>query len=250
MMTVRALAGRHEFADAVHLQRMIWGWDDLDILPVRFFVVASDIGGQILGAFDDHFLCGFCVAIPGVREGGRAYLHSHMLGVLPEYRDSGAGRALKLAQREDALARGFDLVEWTFDPLEIKNAYLNIEKLGAIARRYTVNQYGITTSPLQGALPTDRLVAEWWLKSRRVEAVLKGGCRPEFDARVSIPVPAEIYQWKANAATRRQAGEVQARNRATFQGAFESGFAVLGYERDQQGSGSFLLGSWDENWMY
>ena len=81
-------------------------------------------------------------------------------------------------QREDALARGFELIEWTFDPLEIKNAYLNIEKLGAIARRYTVNQYGITSSPLQGGLPTDRLVAEWWLKSKRVESLLQTGTKP------------------------------------------------------------------------
>src|ERR1700722_9084930 len=166
MMTVRALTGRHEFADVVNLQRMIWGWEDLDILPVRFFVVASDIGGQILGAFDDNFLCGFCVAIPGVRPGPRPYLHSHMLGVLPEYRDSGAGRMLKLAQREDALARGFNLVEWTFDPLEIKNAYFNVEKLGAIVRSYVPNMYGIRTSMLDGDLPTDRCIAEWWIEEQ------------------------------------------------------------------------------------
>src|SRR5208282_17563 len=99
---------------------------------------------------------------------------------------------MKLYQREDALARGFELMEWTFDPLEIKNAYLNIEKLGAIARRYNVNQYGITSSPLQGALPSDRLVAEWWMKSRRVEKVLAEGHRPAFQADVRIDVPAEI----------------------------------------------------------
>ena len=83
-----------------------------------------------------------------------------MLGVRAEFRDCGVGRRLKLAQREDALTRGIDLIEWTFDPLEIKNAYLNIEKLGAIARRYNVDQYGSSASPLQGGLPTDRLIAE------------------------------------------------------------------------------------------
>ena len=98
-----------------------------------------------------------------------AYLHSHMLAVRKQYRNGGLGRRIKLFQREEALRHGFELIEWTFDPLEIKNAYLNIEKLGAIARRYTINQYGITTSPLQGGLPTDRLIAEWWLKSKRVE---------------------------------------------------------------------------------
>ena len=99
------------------------------------------------------------------------YLHSHMLGVKSEYRNTGLGRRLKLFQREDAIAHGYDLMEWTFDPLEIKNAYFNLERLGAIARRYNINQYGITTSPLQGFLPTDRLVAEWWLKSERVDRI-------------------------------------------------------------------------------
>src|SRR6266446_6786681 len=97
-----------------------------------------------------------------------------MLGVRKEHRNSGLGRRLKLLQREDALSRGIELIEWTFDPLEIKNSYLNIEKLGAIARRYNINQYGMTSSPLQGGLPSDRLVAEWWLKSKRVDSILKG----------------------------------------------------------------------------
>ena len=132
------------------------------------FVVAEKIGGQVIGAFDDGKLVAFALSVPGSR-GGHSYLHSQMLAVRSEYRNAGLGRQIKLFQREDALARGFELIEWTFDPLEIKNAYLNIERLGAIARRYSVNQYGITSSPLQGGLPSDRLVAEWWLKSKRVE---------------------------------------------------------------------------------
>src|SRR6478672_3196989 len=128
-------------------------------------------------------MVGFALAWPGYRS-GHCYLHSQMVGVRKQYRDGGLGQQLKLAQRDDALARGFELMEWTFDPLEIKNAYLNIEKLGAIARRYQVNQYGLTTSPLQGGLPSDRLIAEWWMKSRRVTAVLNGGRRPDFEPRV------------------------------------------------------------------
>ena len=116
-------------------------------------------------------MVGFALAVPGVR-GGHPYLHSHMLAVRKDYRNGGLGRRIKLYQREEAITRGFELIEWTFDPLEIKNAYLNIEKLGAIVRRYTINQYGITTSPLQGGLPTDRLIAEWWLKSKRVETLV------------------------------------------------------------------------------
>ena len=144
---------------------------DAELVPVRIFVLANKIGGHVIGAFDENVLVSFALALPGIRN-GHTYLHSQMLAVRQQYRDAGLGRRMKLFQREDALARGFELMEWTFDPLEIKNAYLNIEKLGAIARRYNVNQYGITSSPLQGGLPSDRLVAEWWMQSRRVGRVL------------------------------------------------------------------------------
>jgi len=166
------------------------------------------------------------------------------------YRNSGLGRRLKLFQRDDALARGFELMEWTFDPLEIKNAYLNIEKLGAIVRRYTVNQYGITSSPLQGGLPTDRLIAEWWLKSKRVETLLRKGTNRPFQTAKTISVPAQVYDWKASPETRNLALEVQNRNRAEFLEAFAMGVAVLGYERDREGNGKFLLGNWEEKWSY
>jgi predicted GNAT superfamily acetyltransferase len=153
-------------------------------------------------------------------------------------------------QREDALARGIELIEWTFDPLEIKNAYLNIEKLGAISRRYNINQYGITSSPLQGGLPSDRLIAEWWLQSKRVETLLRTAKNPPAAAQSSIEVPAQIYDWKAAAETRGQAQQVQERNREQFLRAFAHGLAVLGYERDPEGNGRFLLGCWDEKWSY
>ena len=89
-------------------------------------------------------------------------------------------------------------MEWTFDPLEIKNAYFNLERLGAIARRYNVNQYGITYSPLQGSLPTDRLVAEWWMKSRRVATVLSSRSAYRYWSNSVSEVPHEIYEWKAD----------------------------------------------------
>ncbi len=148
------------------------------------------------------------------------------------------------------MTRGFDLIEWTFDPLEIKNAYLNIEKLGAIARRYTINQYGITTSPLQGGLPTDRLIAEWWLKSRRVENVVARRLVSAAGDQQAILVPAPIYEWKASSDTRARAKDVQDHNREQFLCGFADGLAVLGYERDDEGNGKFLLGNWDEDWSY
>jgi predicted GNAT superfamily acetyltransferase len=202
-----------------------------------------------MGAFDGNEMVGFALSVPGTRS-GHIYLHSHMLAVRKEHRNGGLGRRLKLLQREDALARGIELIEWTFDPLEIKNSYLNIEKLGAIARRYNINQYGITSSPLQGGLPSDRLIAEWWLKSRRVETLLATGKNPAFHQRAAVEVPAAIYEWKAAADTRSKAQNVQGCNRDQFLPAFDTGLAVLGYERDAEGNGRFLLGNWDEKWSY
>jgi predicted GNAT superfamily acetyltransferase len=254
---IRKCEALEEMQACFELQKRVWGFADADLIPVRMFVVASKIGGQVIGAFAEtdnqtdggSSLVGFALAIPGMRN-GHPYLHSQMLAVNQQYRNAGLGRRLKLYQREDALARGFDLMEWTFDPLEIKNAYLNIEKLGAIARRYNVNQYGITSSPLQGGLPTDRLVAEWWMKSKHVEAVLAEVVRPKFESYEHIDVSAEIYVWKATEAMRTQALAILMNNRERFTSAFAKGLSVLGYERDDRGNGRFLLTEWDEAWRY
>jgi len=235
-----------ELKPCVALQKEVWNFSDYDLIPLRLFVVAEKIGGQVIGAFEAGELVGFAMSIPGARD-GKAYLHSHMLAVREKRRNSGIGQRLKLFQREDALTRGFDLIEWTFDPLEIKNAWLNIEKLGAIARRYNLNQYGISSSPLQGGLPTDRLVAEWWLRSERVESLLKTGSHIALKPEMTVAVPAEIYAWKSAAQHRHKAEQVQARNREQFLDAFSRGLAVLGYERDAIGNGTFLLGKWDDN---
>jgi predicted GNAT superfamily acetyltransferase len=213
------------------------------------FVVSQKIGGQIMGAFAGGELIGFALSIPGSR-GGRAYLHSHMLAVRESWRNHGVGRRLKLAQRDDGIQRGFELIEWTFDPLEIKNAHLNLVRLGAIARRYSVNHYGYSSSPLQGGLPTDRLIAEWWLKSERVVNLLERKQSPEFHVEKRIGVPAQIYAWKATAANRQKAADVQTRNREEFLAAFSEGLVVLNYERDAQDNGAFLLGRWNEIWSY
>ena len=246
---IRKCTGLDELRACVALQKEVWNFSDIELVPLRMFVVGEKIGGQVVGAFQGNDLVGFAFAIPGVRA-GHSYLYSHMLAVRKKYRDAGLGRRLKLFQRDDALARGFELMEWTFDPLEIKNAYLNLEKLGAIARRYNVNQYGITSSPLQGGLPSDRLVAEWWLKSQRVETLLSTGIRPNLQVCKKISVPAQIYDWKAQPESRDRARDVQNRNREQFLEAFSEGMAVLGYERDSQGNGKFLLCKWDEKWLY
>ncbi len=247
-IVIRRCNGLEELRASVALQKEVWNFTDEEMVPLRMFVVAEKVGGQVMGAFDGADMVGFALSVPGTRS-GHVYLHSHMLAVRQKYRNSGLGRRLKLLQREDALSRGIELIEWTFDPLEIKNAYLNIEKLGAIARRYNINQYGITTSPLQGGLPSDRLIAEWWLKSRRVENVLASR-RNTFSATRTVEVPAAIYEWKTAAETRGKAKQVQETNREAFLKAFADGLSVVAYERDAQGNGKFLLGRWDEDWSY
>ena len=245
---IRPLTKFEEFDRCVALQDEVWGYEPADRMTQKVFLLASRIGGQVLGAFAGDTLAGYAMSLPGVRN-GHAYLHSHHLGVLEEFRDLGVGRRLKLAQRDDALARGFELMEWTFDPLEIKNAYLNVAKLGAIIRRYKRDFYGPSSSPLQGGLPTDRVYAEWWLRSDRVQRILAGE-RPEVEVDKAVEVPHEIYDWKASAMHRDAARHLQSRNAQALENAFANGLAVLGYERTEQGDGRFLLSKWNEQHAY
>ena len=253
-MTIETLVLRNcteldEFRACVALQQEVWGFSDAELVPLRIFSLAPKIGGQVVGAWEGETLIGYAMAIPGSCY-GHPYLHSHMVAVKESYRNTGLGRRIKLFQREDAIAHGYELMEWTFDPLEIKNSYFNLERLGAIAGRYNVNQYGITNSPLQGFLPTDRLVAEWWMKSRRVDTVLSTGHHPPVQEEERVEVPAEIYAWKADPASRGKAVNVQKRNRELLQNAFSRGLSCLGYARDADGNGCFHLGRWDEEWSY
>jgi len=171
-----AIRNCHELADfhnCVALQREIWGEEPLEVEPATMFVVAAHTGGQVIGAFAGETLVGFVLAVAGVRD-GQPYLHSHMAGVREDYRDQGLGRKLKLFQRAEALGRGITLIEWTFDPLEVRNAHFNLNRLGAFCRKYMPNLYGVTTSPLHRGLRTDRLLAEWHLEEPGVIAMADG----------------------------------------------------------------------------
>ncbi len=242
MIEARSLTAHEEFREALRLQQQIWGFADVELLPVRLFVVATKIGGQVFGAFDGGRMVGFCLSIPGLKAGGRTYLHSHMLGVVAEYRDRGVGRMLKLAQREEALARGVDLIEWTFDPLEIKNAWFNMERLGAVVRRFVLNQYGVTSSHLHGGLPTDRCVAEWWLASPRAEAIVAGRPFPRTAVEARIEVPATIETLRTTEPQR--AREIQKAVSDQFQEHLGRGLAVIGVERSAE-AGTYLIGRWE-----
>ncbi len=188
---IRKCTALPDFHRCVEIQRAVWGESDLETEPYTTFVVANQTGGQVLGAFDGPTMVGFTMALVGVR-GSTPYLHSHMTGVVPEYRDRKIGRALKLFQREEALSRDIRLIEWTFDPLETRNAHFNLNRLGAIVRIYIPNFYGVTTSPLHRNLPTDRLLAEWHLDSARVIAAINNLTPDPTEAPATIHIPSFV----------------------------------------------------------
>jgi len=240
-ISVRQCTSLEDFNACVALQREIWREQDLEVEPATMFVVASHTGGQVLGAFDGPSPVGFTLALASLRNGA-PYLHSHMTGVHPSYRDRGVGRALKLFQRDEALSRDIRLIEWTFDPLEMRNAHFNLNRLGAICRRYLPNLYGITTSPLHRGLATDRLVAEWYLDSPRVMAALNGELVPTAAA-CSVEISASLEGWKSSDLLRVQS--IQSDMGAKFAEAFAKGYAAVNVSKTTAGS-AYQLAPWSE----
>jgi predicted GNAT superfamily acetyltransferase len=242
-----------EYEECVRLEHAVWG--DSMVVPSAMFVVAHHTGGHVIGAFDADSrgpsgspkMVGFCLGFVGSRPARpsevsakaahRVFIHSHMAAVLPDYRDRGVGRRLKLFQRRDALKRGIDLIEWTFDPLELKNAHFNLVRLGAIARRIHHDFYGVTESPLHAGLPTDRLIAEWWLDSERVRSILADNPLPSRGPVQHVPFPANLAEIKKDRAA---AASIQATAREQFQRCFAKGYVVTGVET-RGGSTNYML---------
>jgi predicted GNAT superfamily acetyltransferase len=223
-MTIRPLTEMSEYQRCVELQREAWGVADIDVIPVRMFVTQNRIGGLVLGSFDNDKMVAFLNAMPGIRD-GMPYWYSQMLGVAKDYWNVGIGSQLKLAQRDHARLRGIRLIEWTYDPLESRNAHLNIHKLGAIVRRYYINVYGATTSQLQQGLESDRVIAEWWIDEPRVK--LEGEIRRVF-------IPADIQSLKKQSL--KSAQDVQQRVREQFLKNLADDFFVAGFERTDEWS--------------
>ena len=235
---VRVLGEHDEFRNTLSVQSGVWRFSEVDQVPPRILSVAKYIGGLILGAYDGDQMIGFSFALPGAKRDGSAYWHSHMTGVLNGYQGRGIGRLIKLKQREEALAAGVERIEWFFDPLEIRNAHFNIEKLGVIVERFLPNQYGITSSPLHGGMPTDRLVADWQLSSVRVKAILNGKSRPDMGVEKTVEIPVEIAELRPRDPEKAKA--IQTRVREQFQQYLGEGLAVMGYRRSRAG-GAFEL---------
>ena len=158
---IRDLKTIDDFRRVVDLEHAVWGYtDSADTVTVPVFIFTVKRGATLIGAFDaDDRMVGFAYAVVGMKD-GRPMLWSHMTGVLPDYR-GGLGYRLKLEQRARALAQGYELIEWTFDPMQAMNAHLNFAKLGGVVEEYAENFYGESTSALHRGTPTDRLIVSW-----------------------------------------------------------------------------------------
>ena len=184
-LVTRPLERIEEFRSAEELQRRVWGFVDVEVVPLHTLLAASKNGGLALGAFrhDDaatEELVGLAFGFAGRDALGPKH-HSHIVGVVPETQGRGVGAALKLSQREQARAQGFDRITWTYDPLMAGNARFNLGRLGAVASRYLVDVYGEIRDELNRGLPTDRLVVDWWLADAKASARAAGRpcARPE-----------------------------------------------------------------------
>ncbi|MEO8336849.1 MAG: hypothetical protein ABI664_17835 [bacterium] len=155
---IRPVSSLQEFRACVDLQAEVWGQQYTDSVPASLLQVATYVGGVVLGAFTPtDELVGFLFGLTGIDDGDIVHW-SHLLGVRNSARDLGVGRLLKEAQRAELKLRGVKQMSWTFDPLVAKNAYLNLNRLGARVVEYVPNMYGTTTSPLHYGIPTDRLI--------------------------------------------------------------------------------------------
>ena len=172
-MQIRSLSDFEDYEKCVVLQHQVWGFNDRDLLPARYIKVTHMHGGSVLGAFEGERLIGFAFAQLALHE-KRLALYSNILAVHPDCRNQGIGAQLKLAQRQEALQRGIQVMTWAYDPLQARNAYLNLNKLGAVVRKYMRDVYGSSSSSsMHSGLGTDRVLAEWWLDSPRVRTLIE-----------------------------------------------------------------------------
>src|SRR5919204_4694116 len=181
---IRRASGRADYDACVLLQKAVWGLADLEVTSAIQLIATVYAGGSLhLAETAAGEPVGFVYAFAALR-GGVPHLHSDMLAVLPDYQSRGAGARLKWAQREEALSRGLGLITWTFDPMQARNAHLNLRRLGAAATEFLPDFYGITTSALHHGMATDRLLVRWELNSLRVKDRLRDPVPPRDE-----PIP-------------------------------------------------------------
>ena len=271
-MEIRPLETLADMRAVEDLQRAVWGDNESEIVPLHMLTTVAHNGGVLLGAWDAEAekLAGFVFGFLGTdqeepRRIAAANLKhcSHMLGVLPEYRNSGVGYRLKLAQRESVMDQGVRLITWTYDPVESRNAHLNIARLGCVCHTYRREVYGEMQDALNKGLPSDRFQVEWWITSQRVKqklnshrsslpldsftsagavilnpTTLTAGGLPQPADRPATPeavfalveIPADFQTLKATDLG--LAREWKLQTRAIFESAFAEGYLVTDFVRE------------------
>lgn len=238
---VRQCVTIDEFEACVQLQREVFKEPDIEISPRRHLIASRRAGGWTLGAFVGRELVGFVHLMVGVRDNDEVIGYSHMMAVAVPYQNRGVGARLKWAQRERVLQEGRRYITWTWHPMQARNAYFNLNRLGVTVRSYAINFYGTDTDyseaiggeALSAGIDSDRLFADWDLDSARVLALSKGSALDQTAAPVkTIEIPPD---WLAllksdRAAARRE----QLRVRHEFTSAFASGLVCAGFERDRE----------------
>lgn len=235
-ISIRQIETFAELRAVEELQKEVWGIPDIDVVPLTQLVAAKAAGGVLLGAFDGHTLVGFVYGFVAEEDGEMAH-HSHMLAVKNAYRNFNLGYKLKLAQREEVLAQGINLITWTFDPLQSLNAYFNFVKLGVVCDRYMINFYGEEASSFLHQSGTDRFWVKWLLTSERV---VKRLASPKAELenpsdKLLIEIPADV-----NALSQEDAIGWRQRTRRAFTEALEAGYVVKDFYRDGE-NGIYIL---------
>ena len=228
---IRECTTVEEMAECVQLQREVFALPESELSPVRHLVVTRNAGGWSLGAFDGERLAGFVLSVPAFFRGERAF-YSHMTGVRPEFQSHGIGARLKWAQRARALSEGVTHIRWTFEPVKARNAFFNLEKLGAVVCEFRPNFYGTDyASSSQVGLASDRLFAEWHLNDQKVAALSRGENVEPREPAAMIEI---MNDWPGLVAADPQAAlKEQERIRGEFQEAFADGFVCRGFLRDE-----------------
>lgn len=230
---IRECTKLDELAECVNLQREVFDLPEVELSPVRHFVVTRNAGGFTLGAYDGERLAGYVLSVPAFLRGEKAF-YSHMTGVRKEYQSIGVGRRLKWAQRQSALELGVKFIKWTFEPVKARNGYFNLEKLGAIVTEYERNFYGVDYAAADGkqiGLQSDRLFAEWHLESEKVKTLAAGGLWDETRTpEAEIAVRNDWSELVANDPA--SALELQLRVRADFESAIGRGLHAAAFKRD------------------
>ncbi|MDQ4120624.1 MAG: GNAT family N-acetyltransferase [Acidobacteriota bacterium] len=237
---IREVSGVEEFNRCIELQRAAFKLPDLEISPLRHFIVTNQCGGFTLGAFVENELVGFVHHLIAVKN-GEIIGYSHMAAISPDFQNAGIGARLKWAQREKALSQGVKFIKWTFEPMQSRNAHFNLNRLGATVSSYAENYYGTDYNPASQnvsqpfGLDSDRLFADWRLDSERVKSFGRGEI-PEIKSEPSkiIEIPANWSEIVKNDPLK--AREEQLRVRAEFQAAFADNLICAKFERDAQSS--------------